>query len=313
MINNLKVEEINRPLCNIHTVSIASENEIVLPPELGNAWVEVQHRLNTETNKHMYIAKINTHKWRDELSFSYGRFQSDMLEIIQAIGLEDYSLSRVDFALNFLDDNYDELHKLNKCICLLLGVSNNLINRYESKDPLTLDNLTIGLQSQYIECENYNKKIQSNNWSPIANRLEFRSKSILKINKDVPVLAGDWLKRLDNAILSFDRLQNMCNEALIRKWEEENGRMVKTTAEFLRKYQSNIFTTNQLERFFVRFGKNPKSGIKSFKRYNSGIDFFTKKDLLCYIEILKEAVKEYFSDAIDYAILAPKRKLKNTA
>lgn len=303
----MNIIDISKPLCNIHTISIASEKEIILPPELGNAWVEVQHRRDTRNDKNLYVAKINTHRWREELTFSYGRFQSDMFEIEQSMNIKDCSLSRVDFAFNFLEDNYNELHKLNKCLCLLIGLSHNLMNRYESIDPLTLDKLTVRVQSQYLECENYNKSIQSNHWSPIPNRLEVRSKAIRKTKKDILALAMDWCKRLDNSVKNYVRLQNRCNEVLIKKWNEENRNAVKSISEFLRKYQCNIFCTDQLEKFYSLLGKDPKGSVKNFKRYND-IDFIREEDLLCYIEILKEAVSKYFADDVNRAIAAPKRK-----
>lgn len=305
----MDIKNLSRPLCNIHTISIVSEKEIVLPPELGNSWVEVYHRKNTKKDQHRYIAKINTHKWRDELTFSYRRFLSDMFEIEQSMNIKDCSLSRVDFAFNFLEDNYNELHKLNKCLCLLIGLSHNLMNRYESIDPLTLDKLTVRVQSQYLECENYNKSIQSNHWSPIPNRLELRSKAILKANKDIPALANDWCKRLDNAVSNYKPLQTLCNEVLIKKWHAEKGEAVKTLSEFLRKYQYNVFNADQLEEFFCSIGKKPKASAKSFKRNNS-IEFFDENDLRCYVEILKEAVENYFSDGVNRAILAPKNKIQ---
>ena len=305
----MDIKNLSRPLCNIHTISIASEKEIVLPPELGNAWVEVQHRRDTRNDKNLYIAKINTHRWREELTFSYGRFQSDMFEIEQSMNIKDCSLSRVDFAFNFLEDNYNELHKLNKCLCLLIGLSHNLKNRYESIDPLTLDKLTVRVQSQYYECENYNKSIQSNYWSPIPNRLEVRSKALLGRKKDIPALAIDWCKNLDKSVKNYAELQKRCNEVLIKKWNAEKRDTVKTLSEFLRKYQNNIFNTDQLEEFFCDVGKKPKASAKSFRR-NNNLEFFDEDDLRCYIEILKEAVENYFSDGVNRAILAPKNKIQ---
>lgn len=226
---------------------------------------------------------------------SYQKFQSVLKEITNYIGLNKYRISRVDFALDYFEDNYYELHKLNKCICLLLAISNNLKNRYESTDPLTLDHLTTRVQSEYLECENYNKDIQSNHYSPVYNRLELRSKALFKTKKDIPDLILGWCKRLDKTLTYFPELQDACNKELIRRWEKETGFKVKSESEFLRKYQDNIYTTSQLEDLYKQLGfENINSKIKNFKRYNS-FEYFTEKNIRSYIDKLKVELEGYIA------------------
>ncbi|MFZ2537884.1 MAG: hypothetical protein WAX04_03155 [Oscillospiraceae bacterium] len=104
---------------------------------------------------------------------------------MQEVGINSYRIARFDLANDSLENSYMELHKLNKCICLLVALANRMTNRYESTDPLTFEHLTTRVQNDYYECENYNKGIESLHTSPVYNRLEIRTKALIKKSKGV--------------------------------------------------------------------------------------------------------------------------------
>ena len=111
---------------------------------------------------------------------TYEEFNSSLWEILDELDVDSYSTLRVDFAFDYFVDNYEEMHKLHKCICILASMHSKSSNNYESFDPLTFDHKTTTSKNQYYEVENYNKRIESHGKSPIANRLELRSKKLAK-------------------------------------------------------------------------------------------------------------------------------------
>ena len=195
-------------ICGIHTLNIASKDIFYCDNNGVRQCIKAdKNKVNPVTGEVIYKAIINPNKWHGSVT-TYCEFEKVLAEIIKEIGIVNYRIARVDFSLDCFENNYNELHKLNKCIVLLLAIAFHLNNRYESTDPLTFEHLTTRVQSEYMECENYNKNIESNNTSPVFNRLEFRSKSVLKSKKCIPELMEDWCNRLDVALNYFNILQD---------------------------------------------------------------------------------------------------------
>lgn len=305
-MNKEKLNKIQSISCGIHTINIATNDIICCNSDIVKKCIKMdKSRVNPATGEIIYKAIINPNKWNGYIN-AYDDLQKVFSAIIHEMGISSYRIARVDFAVDSFEDNYNQLHKLNKCICLLLAVAYNLKNRYESRDPLSLEHLTTRVQSEYLECENYNKDIESDHTSPIYNRLEFRSKAILKVNKDIPALIDDWCRRLEYAIQYFDKLQGICNNYLIQRWNKENGIQVKSTSEFLRKYQDNIYTSRQIQDFYSRLNyEKPESKAKNFKRYNS-IEYFSLNDLKSYTAIVRQALRRYVETDNKSAITALK-------
>lgn len=292
-MNSKKLDKMQNSCCGVHTLSIATNDIICCDSDKGRQCIKTdKNKVNPVTGEITYKAIVNPNKWSG-LVTTYDDLQNVLTEITQEIGIKEYRIARADFAVDCFEDNYDELHKLNKCICLLLAIAYHLKNRYESVDPLSIEHLTTRVQSEYMECENYNKNIESDNTSPVYNRLEFRSKANLKTKKDIPDLVQDWCNRLDKAVNYFDNLQNICNDYLIIRWNKEKDIKVKSISEFIRKYQDNIYSSKQLINFYSRLGfDKPKSKAKNFKRYNH-IEYLSLRDINIYIGSIKKSLKAY--------------------
>lgn len=292
-LNKDKLNKMRNMCCGVHTINIATNDIIGCENEKVRKCIKAdKSRVNPTTGEIIYKAIINPNKLNGYIE-TCNDLQRVLPAIIQEMGISNYRIARVDFAVDSFENNYNELHKINKCICLLLAVAYYIKNRYESTDPLSLEHLTTRVQSEYLECENYNKSIESDHTSPVYNRLEFRSKAILKVNKDIPSLIEDWCRRLEYAVSCFDKLQDKCNDYLIQKWNEEKSTQVKNVSEFLRKHQDNIYTSRQIANFYSRLNYDkPESKAKNFKRYNK-IEYFSLNDLNFYVAVIQKAFRKY--------------------
>ena len=305
-MNKDRLNKMRNMSCGIHTINIATNDIICCSSDRVRECIKTdKDKVNSATGEIIYKAIINPNKLNGYIN-TYEDLQKVFSAIIQEMGISNYRIARADFAVDSFEDNYNELHKINKCICLLLAVAYHIKNRYESTDPLSLKHLTTRIQSEYLECENYNKDIESDHTSPVYNRLEFRSKAILKVRKDIPALVDDWCRRLEYSINCFDKLQNECNDYLIQRWNKERGIQVKSTSEFLRKYQDNIYTSRQIANFYSRLNYDkPESKAKNFKRYNS-IEYFSLNELKSYTAIIRKALRRYIEANNKSAITALK-------
>lgn len=207
------------------------------------------------------------------------------------LGITDYELTRVDFRIDSMEDNFDDYLKLNKLIALLLAKKMNLKNRYQSYDPLLLDNLTIRVQNEYLEFENYNKKLESSGNDPVCNRIELRSKSLLKNPKEFSELLNIWIERLRSLPAFYEFVQADCNDALFKKWNQQSTSINMTS--FVKKYEENIYTSRQLRQLCEWIGsKNPVNFAKAVKqRY--ALQFYKETDIISYIEALSHALLEF--------------------
>lgn len=244
------------------------------------------------TNNNKYLYRLNANKKAYKEIFDLSEFEQVYIQIIQEMELVDYHKTRVDFRIDCYQDNYNELLKLNKLIILLLIMRYQIRNKYQSIDPLTLEILTIRIQNNYIECENYNKNIQSNGTDNAKNRLELREKSI-RDDESITTLIERWCKRLSKLPTYFEELQITCNTILVNKWYEEKEIKVKSLSEFIRKYQENIFCRQQLIEFYKLLGfKNPSKKADNFKQRNQ-IEYFSINDVNTYIQIIQISLREF--------------------
>lgn len=286
-------EKYNIPLhCGIHTLSIISDT-LVLNNIEG---VETLKTYVNRTGEISYSTFINPNRFKNKEIYNFTEFNEVFSEIKQITGINDYLLSRVDLRFDSYDDNFNELYKMNKLVVLLASIAYNLNNRYESIDPLTLDKLTIRVQSEYYEVENYNKAIQSNYNDQAQNRLEFRSKALSKTNKDISEVIQNWNKKLDLLQTEYIYLQRLCNNILVRQWGKENTLSVKDFSEFARKYQDIIYTSEQLKNLLIILNKSgTPSSVYKFKERNN-IEYITPKDLQAYINNIKDSLNKFVTD-----------------
>lgn len=277
--------------CGIHTLSIYS-TVYIHDPLSGIS--HIRKAIDTKTGETFYYTKINPNKYENYKISSCEECINILNSIMYAYGVKEYKLARVDFCIDSYQNNFDELLKCNKLIVLLLALSCNLKNRYYSVDPLSLENLTVRVQSDYFEVENYNKHIESNGEDIAKNRLELRSKALIKTNKNLSDLIRDWLSKLDRTPKYFKKLQSVCNRELFKQWNLEYKSKTKNISEFTRKHQDNIYTTDQLINLYKLVGlKNPPQAVYAFNKRNK-IEYFSLKDIEEYLNLIKKSLI-YFS------------------
>lgn len=303
-----KVSQKPTPKFGIHTILISIGG--LLPEKISDRAEHCISKsypdINPGTGELRTRFVINPNLWlgKDNWFHKYNEFEIALNEILDEIGVSDYKVIRVDFPFDYFDDNYDELHKIHKCICLLTAIAYSVENRYESTDPLSLLHLTTVIKNEYLEIENYYKKLESGGKSRVNNRLEIRSKSLNQAKSNfqgIPNLVDLWCARFNKVQKCYDELQDICNFHLIEKWRQEQGSKVKTISEFVRKYQDNIYTERQLVKLFSLLGKqNPEASVKYFRR-NNKIDFISSNDLKSYIEILKNSMHFYVNNCVKIA------------
>jgi hypothetical protein len=274
----------------------------IISPQAAQIDTEVEYLNDIKTIKggrfqeerYQYIINPNN-TVSGELS-TYGEYLAAIHEILAEMGITMYYKNRVDFRIDSKEDNFNELLKLNKCIILLLSMKYDVKNRYQSYDPLSLENLTIRIQNKYFEAENYNKAYEEPG-GVVKNRLELRSKSMRK-DYCIPELIEKWSKRLDDLPKYYDILQDKCNTELAARWQKEKGNRAKGVFEFVRKYQDNIFCRRQLINFFRMTGeKDPVKSADNFKQ-NNRIEYFSLKDIEHYIKMVSQALNLYCSKTL---------------
>lgn len=276
---------------SIDTLSIISPELSIQTKEtasyINNA--RIMQNLSHDITHCQYV--INPNKAGKGELYGYSEYSEVMEYILSDMNISQYYRNRVDFRIDSRQDNYNELLKLNKCVILLLSLRYKVKNRYQSFDPLTFDNLTIRIQNQYFEAENYNKAIEEPN-GDIKNRLELRSKSISH-NKPIPVLAQEWVNKLDATIECYQELQDRCNIELLKRWNIEKHNQVKTMSEFIRKYQGNIFCRKQLTAFLEAIGiDNPVKAADNFKHRNH-VEYFSLNDIKAYHKKIVSSFDEF--------------------
>ena len=279
----------------IDTLQVRSDSESKLTHSEA-PYINKTICLNADTGAYSY--RLNPDKANDNLNiYNYGDYERICSVMINEMGLENPVKTRIDFRVDSFDNNYAQLEKLNKLIILLLAQCYTLHNRYQSKDPLTLDSLCIRVQSDRLEVENYNKGIQEP-MGEVKNRIEFRSKKLSDTDfYKEPTEFLKWCSRLDKAVTkeNYLQLQNTANFYLVQQYKQEKiENATLTLNEFLHQYRSNIWTRQQLINFFTEIGcKNPIEQAKAYKRRKE-IEFFTFKDLRFYIDKIKQAGNDFF-------------------
>lgn len=278
----------------IDTLQVRSDTQSLLMPKQA-PYINKTICLSADTGTYSY--RLNPDKANDNLQiYNYKDYKEVCSLMVTELGLTNLIKTRIDFRVDSFDNNYNQLEKLNKLIILLLSQSYKMDNRYQSDDPLTFDRLCIRSQNHRLEVENYNKAIQEPAGN-VQNRIEFRSKNLSskKVEKEREEFLK-WCKRLDKAITqnNYLKLQELANYYLVKKYKEEQHENV-TVNEFLYKYSGNVWTSKQLVDFFEQIGsKNPVNQAKAYKK-RKRIEYFSYRDLLTYIDKIKQAGEQFFN------------------
>ncbi len=279
---------------SVDTLSIVTPTRSALSKEQARFIGKDLTAENRYTGEYSFHYKINPNYTDMGETLTYEAFSEALQAILCAMEIHEYHFTRVDFRIDSQQDNFDELLKLNTCTLLTMAVKYKVRNRYQSFDPLTLENLTIRIQNKYFEAENYNKGIQEPG-GDIMNRLELRSLSLGK-KSDIPSLIKGWHRRLNGLPDHFEDVQSLCNAALITRWKSERGKEVKTWSEFIRKYQGSIFSKQQLTELYAAVGsKSPECSASAFANRNE-IEFFTHDDIERYLGMVRQALDNFLQN-----------------
>jgi hypothetical protein len=249
---------------------------------------------NSKDNITRFQYVLNPNKTIVGEVYSYKKFIEVLEYILNEMQITDYYKNRVDFRVDSFQDDYDELLKLNKCIILMFSLRYKIKNCFQSFNPLTFEKLTIRIQNQYIEVENYNKKVQEPD-GDVKNRLEFRSKSISK-QKEIPDLINTWINKLDDLADCYKELQDRCNVGLVERWNIEKNTEVKTISEFIRKYQGSIFCRRQLVDFLEKIKMNNPSKVADNFKVRNKIEYFSLQDIKMYLKKVETSLLKYLTN-----------------
>lgn len=276
----------------IHTIQIKCDKEITqdiqLLPYISDKGVKNANGT--------YSYKINPNKYSGEIN-SYSGYVSARDNIINCLELVNPSVTRVDYALNCYEDNFDKLYKLNKALILLLCIKYNLDNRYGSFDLLTNKLLCSRVQKPRLEVDNYNKALE-NPRDKTKNRLEFRSKQLYKVQPDKEYNEfWEWIGRIYKSVNkeSYINLQNTANDILYNEYISEKEKRGFNTNSFIYKHENDFFTQAQLADFYSRTGlyKNPQGQARKYK-YNHDIEYIPFDLLMEYTKIIERAGRIFF-------------------
>lgn len=292
-----KKEERPPLLAGIHTLEILSPVYSPIEPEDKPYLVREMGirppKKNGKRDFTLYSYALNPNKALGQpVIRTYSDFQEASEYVLGDMEIPEYlRKSRVDFCFDSLDDDYERYRKLNRCLILLISLQYRVGNRYETFDPLTLENKTVCIKGSHIQMENYNKGIEDP-YCGIKNRLELRSTSLAK-DIPIPLIFEGWNKRLYTAVAQYDLLQERTNIGLLAKWEQERSTLTSGN-EFVRKYSGYIYTRKQLVELYTLMGmKNPEQVAKNFIQRNE-IEFIRPQDLSGYVDSILESANTFF-------------------
>lgn len=258
-----------------------------------------------DTDTGSYYYKLNPDKANNGLQIYNGYdYYATYDSMINKLNLTNPVKTRIDFRVDSFDNNFNDLLKLNKLLILLIAEKYKVKNRYQSKDPLTQEELCVRIQNDRIEVENYNKAIQEPE-DDVQNRIEFRSKKLYDDSAEhikEYLEFANWCNRLDKAVTKeiFSTLQNKINQSLYERYYEQKDLKGFTINEFLYKYQGCIFTSKQLADLYRLFGyKDPEQQAKKYKR-RKHIEYFSFTDLRQYVKKIKESGQRFFEYTTEY-------------
>lgn len=278
-----KLEGLNLYM-GIDTIQVKSRSAIEFD---STAFPFVRSEIVRKSDNSCSYYILNPDKGNDNLAIyncnDYYRTVGFMLDTLK---LDTPVKTRIDFRFDSFDKNYNELLKLNKVLLLLIACKYKVRNRYKSQDLLTDEELTMRLQTRYIEAENYNKGLQEPNGF-VMNRLELRSKAL---EHDTPEDKKEWYEfckwcdRLDKAVsaANFDTLISRTNAALVERyaeWTEKRGHWI---SNFITHFENCIYTMKQLKQLLFMLGvNNCDQKAKDYKRLYD-IECFSLRDLEKY-------------------------------
>lgn len=289
-----KLNEVNIYM-GIDTIQVRSDTETAL---CRSEAPYISKTLTKDVDASVYYYKLNPDKALSTNIYDYSTYMGAVNLMFDNLELTNPLKSRIDFRVDSFDDNYISMLKLNKLLILLIAEQYKVNNRYESRDPLTLQELTIRVQNERIEVENYNKAVEEPD-GDVKSRLEFRSKKLYDDSAEALKEQREfckWCDRLNKSVTAenFNRLQKKLTNILVNEYMKviQDG---VTVSQFLYKYENSIFTSRQLIDFYCKLGyKDPAQQAKKYKRRHK-IEYFSMKNLTDYVQKIKDCGEDFFN------------------
>lgn len=237
--------------------------------------------------------RINPNKTEVGEIYDYSLFEGVFRYIMDDMGLSQSEcyINRIDFRADSFIGRYEDRLKLNRLLLLLIDHGWRRHNRYESHDFLTLDSLTLRIQSKRLEVEYYNKREQAPA-GRVESRLELRSKALTG-DMTIPELIGSWRHRLGQVPRFYEALLKKQNRFLVQRYREECD-LVKSPWEFARRHEGNIFSRRQLAELFGALGtKNASKSADNFFNRNRNVQRVSQTDAEQYAQVVSDALHDY--------------------
>lgn len=277
----------------IDTIEVRCDSE--MEPTGAADFVPTSSRVNNKMSTYFY--KLNPDKGFGAAVYNSHDYYDTRDYMFDYLNMSNPVVTRIDYRFDCFDDNFNDLLKLNKLLIMLIAEQYKVNNHYESRDFMTLQELTVRIQNDRIEVENYNKAIEEPG-GDVRNRLEFRSKklydSTAENNKEEREFRK-WCNRLDKSVTAdnFNCLQKKLTDILVSEYEKVSTEGV-STSQFLYKFESSIFTSIQLREFYSQLGyKDPTQCAKRYKQRRH-IEYFSLKNIRDYVDKIKESGAVFF-------------------
>lgn len=288
---------------SIHTFSVKSNNSPNIPLLADIETIRSCYMEKTQ----LWITRINPNKIKGDI-LSYSEFCAVTNILFEKMGISNCTYWRTDIRLDSYDDNFKEYYKLNLLLINLFSMVFNDPNGQAISHMLTQTKefSDVSAKNQYWEVKYYNKKFQTNDEDPAKARLEFRSLKSTNIDGHPPhEIKNMWLEKLDDLPKLYDKLQEQCNNELANAYKiylEYNHKSNANRDLLTNFFKSNsntmtVFTRKQLKKFLLICGVS-ESSVNDRVDYicmNTNIEFFSKKDLSNYIELIKNSMDDFFS------------------
>lgn len=270
--------------------------QTVQRPRIANAnyFKVVRTQLANGAKPHdRYSLIINPNTYAGHELFSFSEFAYFRERLLFDMGIDDYCIKRIDYRFDCIEDNFDDMFKINRLLVGLFTIRYRIKNSVDSED-LNHIRKSIFARNDGLAIENYNKSIQEPH-GIIKNRLELRNKKI-RTNQSVRYQAELCIDRLYKAFDCYETWVEQRNNRLLELLSiEESRQRIQSKREFFRKYQDDIYTRSQLTDLFWRTGtSNPQKTADQFQgRYH--IEYIKRKSLERYIQILVTALQKYLT------------------
>ncbi len=292
----MKIEQFNdmHVVGSIHTISFQS-GHILLKEQQKTVkrYLGTPRSANLGADAITAKYKMNPNHVNGEIR-TLAEYQSALNQMQEETGINDVSLTRLDFRFDASNSDYRAFLKLNQCFVLLFALKHDVKNRYQSVDPLAMKDLTVKTGKSVCELEYYNKPRQEDTIgtarSGVKARLELRC---MRASGRAPEEILDELSdRISNLNSYYGDLESHLNTGLMECWIDE-GCSMKDSVRFVWKYQNSFISRHQLVEFAAWLGHNNPAKFADNCRDSIKMEFVSRNDIARYTAKLKAEIDRF--------------------